>query len=76
MFAVMTRTERGQRLREAREKKKLSAPVAGQEIGVTARTIQRWERGDTEPTIDQLTKLLRLYGAKYERIFDDSARAA
>lgn len=37
-------------------------------IGVTAETIGRWERGDSEPTRPYLIKLAEMYGVSIDQL--------
>lgn len=59
----MNRKEIGQRLREAREKCGLSRDhvIALPEIEMSRSTLQQWEIGQTEPSLEKLAKLAQLY---------------
>jgi|GEM_PF-3177534 len=46
-------------LRETRRRKRMIMAEAGQEIGVAASTIMRWEKGEAEPGIQGIIKILR-----------------
>lgn len=44
----------GQRLRRLREGRNLSQDEMAERIGKTRRTVGRWERGETSPSLDDL----------------------
>jgi DNA-binding XRE family transcriptional regulator len=46
-------------LRETRRRKALNMLQAGDAIGVAASTIMRWEKGEAEPGIQGIIKILR-----------------
>ncbi len=50
------------RLRSVRDENGLTRERVSEEIGVTAHTIYRWERGNFAPTEEALNQLCRLYG--------------
>lgn len=52
----------GEKLRELRIDKKLSAKGLGLKIGVSDSTIIRWENGTMLPTIDNLFNLCKFFG--------------
>ncbi len=60
---MIDRKEIGQRLRDAREKTGLSrdAVIALPEISISRTTLQQWEIGQTEPSLEKLAKLADLY---------------
>lgn len=47
-------------LRELRELAGLNQDTLGEQAGVTRQTIAAWEKGDREPSMQQLTKLCRI----------------
>ena len=49
-----------ERLRNARPRG-VSQEAAAEHLGVTARTIIRWEAGETEPLVSDAVKLAELY---------------
>ena len=61
--AMINRKEIGQRLRDAREKTGLSrdSVIALPEISISRTTLQQWEIGQTEPSLEKLAKLAQLY---------------
>lgn len=60
---MINRKEIGQRLRDAREKTGLSrdSVIALPEISISRTTLQQWEIGQTEPSLEKLAKLAKLY---------------
>lgn len=53
-------------------------PVASQEklaqeMGVTLRTIQRWEKGTSEPRAGQLARLANVLGVELDALFHEAA---
>lgn len=44
-------------LKELRKSKKISQTVLGNEIGITLKQIQRYERGENDPTLSVLIAL-------------------
>ena len=49
-------------IRKAREAGGLSQEQAAAKAGVVGSTWSRWERGETEPTFEQLGKIAKLLG--------------
>lgn len=49
----------GDRLRDARRRALLTRDDVGGAVGVSADTVARWERGETEPGASQLLALAR-----------------
>lgn len=60
---IMNRKQIGIRLREAREGASLSrdAVTANPDIGVSRTTLQQWENGGTEASLETIGKLAKLY---------------
>ena len=56
----------GDRLRFARETKRLSRRAVGEKIGRTARTVERWEAGETKPTAGDAIGVADAIGVDYE----------
>jgi Zn-dependent peptidase ImmA (M78 family)/transcriptional regulator with XRE-family HTH domain len=52
-------------LRWARERVKLSPDSAAQSAGVTVEHIQKWEKGDSVPTVKQARKLASVYDVPF-----------
>ena len=62
----------GERLKKAREEKKISLEEAGKKIGVNKTTIMRWENGKTEKfKIYALESLANLYGVNSQWLTND-----
>lgn len=55
----------GSMLRDARIKIGLTLEQAGEKIGVTAKTIQRYETGQRKLSMDKLMELTSFYGVDY-----------
>jgi repressor LexA len=53
----------GDRLREARENKEMEQTLLADKIGVAARTVQRWEKGEQVPDGTAIMKIARATGA-------------
>ena len=53
-------------IRQAREEKGLSQKQLAEKIGVTAKTIAKWETGETSLTLDNLEKLTEEIGICFE----------
>ena len=51
-----------EQIKAAREAFGLSQEQAAAKVGVVLSTWGRWERGETEPTFEQLGKIARLLG--------------
>lgn len=59
-----------EKLKELREKRGLSQAEVAQEIGVSRQMYNKYERGDTEPSLSSIKALCRLYNVSYEEILD------
>lgn len=57
----MKRIQIGERLRSAREQAGFSRDSACAKVGVSRTTLQQWENGATEASIEALDKLAKLY---------------
>ena len=71
---IMNRKQIGIRLREARENASLSrdAVTANPDIAVSRTTLQQWENGGTEASLETLEKLSKLYNVTPQHlIFGD-----
>jgi len=53
------RTTIGERIRKAREEKKMDQAALASKAGIVTRTLQRWEKGDQVPDGLAITKLAR-----------------
>ena len=57
----------GERIKNAREKRGLSRAALAEEVGVSAKTLGRWERGQTGPlTIHRMADLSEVLGCSVE----------
>ncbi len=62
----------GERLKQAREEKRISLEEAGKNVGVNKTTIMRWENGQTEKfKISALETLANLYGVNSQWLTND-----
>ena len=62
----------GERLKKAREEKRISLEEAGKNIGVNKTTIMRWENGQTEKfKLSALESLANLYGVNSQWLTND-----
>ena len=59
----------GQKLKEAREARKMSAVDAAKKIGKSKSTLYNWEKGDADPGADNLLKLCHLYSVDLNFFF-------
>ena len=55
-------------LKAARVNSGLDQKAAAMRLGVTPETLGNWERGNTFPTVPQITALEKLYGVHYSDI--------
>ena len=60
----------GYRLKYFREQSNLSREAAAKHIGVTARTIAAYERGEREASGDLVVKMAELYGVTFTKLTD------
>ena len=51
----------GERIRNRREKLKLSQGYVAEQIGVSRQAVSKWETGQSEPTADNLVRLAELF---------------
>lgn len=56
-------------LQAARVNAEMDQPTAAQKMGVSVQTIVNWEKGRTEPSIQQARRLSELYGIPVDYIF-------
>ncbi len=68
----------GTRLRQCRERARLSAVRVADQLGCDVRTLYRWERDEFEPSMTMLARLSELYGVTPNHLVtgDDSGTAA
>lgn len=55
-------------MRGIRVMRRMSRSDAAERVGVTAETIGRWERGDSEPTRPYLISMARAYGVTIDQL--------
>ncbi|WP_278591483.1 helix-turn-helix domain-containing protein [Olsenella uli] len=55
-------------MRGIRVMRGMSRSDAAERVGVTAETIGRWERGDSEPTRPYLISMARAYGVTIDQL--------
>lgn len=65
----------GDRLRSARLAAGMTQQAVADQIGATLRTYQRYEGGDTEPTLYDLVSLAVILGVTADSLLGLSARA-
>lgn len=56
----------GRKLAEIRKSKRLSAPKAAEAIGISYPSLWRYERGEREPKLGDLRRILAFYGLTVE----------
>ncbi|KAB2429207.1 helix-turn-helix domain-containing protein [Bacillus sp. CH126_4D] len=56
----------GQRLRELRNKKNISATALGKTLGIAQTTISNWENSGYEPSYEMLVKISRYFGVSVD----------
>lgn len=61
------------KLKELREKRGLSQAEVAQEIGISRQMYNKYERGDTEPSLSAIKALCTLYNVSYEELLNSSA---
>lgn len=55
-------------LKTARELNKLTQKAAAKEIGVSADTLRKYEKGETYPDVPVIKAIENLYGIKYDQL--------
>lgn len=61
------------KLKELREKRGLSQAEVAQEIGISRQMYNKYERGDTEPSLSAIKALCTLYNVSYEELLNSPA---
>ncbi|PGH84982.1 transcriptional regulator [Bacillus thuringiensis] len=56
----------GQRLRELRSKKNISATALGKALGIAQTTVSNWENSGYEPNYEMLVKISRYFGVSVD----------
>lgn len=59
-----------QKLKELREKRGLSQAEVAQEIGISRQMYNKYERGDTEPSLNAIKALCTLYDISYDELLN------
>lgn len=72
----MTSQGRGARYRAARIKAGFTVPKAAKALGVSDRTLQRWETEKYEASVDVVGNMARLYKTTTDALIRGTARAA
>jgi transcriptional regulator with XRE-family HTH domain len=52
----------GQRIYEERKKKGLSQGVLAEQLDVSAKAVSKWETGEAQPTLDNVSRLAEIFG--------------
>lgn len=60
----------GRFLKELRKSEKMTQEELGDRVGVTNKTISKWENGDYMPPIDVLMLLSEIYGVSINEILN------
>ena len=60
----------GSNLKLYRQAKQLSQKKLGELLGFSARTVSDWECGNTEPDINTIKLIVRLFNISYDELFD------
>lgn len=55
-------------LRQLRQLRNVARDVVAEAIGVSLKTIARWEEGETHPTLPDAVKLARYYNATLDQL--------
>jgi transcriptional regulator with XRE-family HTH domain len=66
----------GQRLRRLRKERKLTQAELACQIGIQQSDLSRMEKGEYRVSLDNLFKILTVFGVKLNEFFADSAQAA
>ena len=72
----MDHTEIGKLLQKLRKEKDLTQCQVGQELGVSAQAISKWERGLGCPDISMLPQLSRIYGVSIGQLLEGDLHTA
>ncbi|WP_020599874.1 helix-turn-helix domain-containing protein [Spirosoma panaciterrae] len=60
----------GQQIREARKAKGLTQKELGEKLGVSESTVNQYESGKQNLTVDTITKIAEALGVKFSAQFD------
>ena len=72
---VMDQIKTGSFLKELRKEKKLTQEKLAETLGVSNRTVSRWETGTNMPDIGMLAELAEFYGVSISEIIDGERTA-
>jgi transcriptional regulator with XRE-family HTH domain len=64
-------TSRIPNLKKLRTERRLTQAQLGEAIGISARTLIRWEAGDGEPTATDLLAIARFFGTSIDQLVSD-----
>ena len=57
-----------ERIYSIRTERHMSQEAVAEKLGVSRQSIQKWEAGDSQPTVQNLITLSRLFGVSVERV--------
>ena len=66
----MDKVELGMKLREARNKAGFTQEQLAEKIGVTSKSISRWENGNTMPDVTMIPAIASFFGVSTDELFD------
>jgi transcriptional regulator with XRE-family HTH domain len=75
-LAVMPLTGLGKRLRRARDATGASTADVGLLLGLSPRSIRRWEADECEPSVEQIARLALHYEVSVDSLVYPQSRAA
>ena len=59
-----------ERIRELRQRARLTQQPLGEQLGVSAVAVGKWERGQTQPDIRSLTRMADIFGTTIDDLCD------
>lgn len=59
-----------ERIRELRQRARLTQQQLGEQLGVSAVAVGKWERGQTQPDIRSLTRMADIFGVTIDELCD------
>lgn len=59
-----------ERIRELRQRARLTQQQLGEQLGVSAVAVGKWERGQTQPDIRSLTRMADIFGTTIDDLCD------
>lgn len=68
--AKTVRTTLGEKLRENRERCKMSQEFVAEAVGVSRQAVSKWENGISDPSTSNLIALAKLYGLSAETLLE------